>query len=174
LTCQSLEPILTYAPSLRARRAREIKFQDEVTGYTFHVTGAQVTLPAAAKHNFDEHNNHSHCRNPSCTTVDTNKVVTWVYDHSNLSCSDVPSSINLRRMTAQPGHQAFEVWEDYRLRERNNWTLVREHRDGTLSYTGINMQYYATTKGKKPHGGYHLSIALHSGGGELVELNNGA
>jgi len=36
------------------------------------------------------------------------------------------------------------------------------------------MKYYAVTKGEKPDGGYPLYIALHGGGGESAEYNDGA
>jgi len=67
-----------------------------------------------------------------------------------------------------------EVWDKYRSTERANQTRVREHRDKTLIFGAKILKYYVNVKGEKPDDGYSLYIALHGGGGEPVELNNGA
>ena len=67
-----------------------------------------------------------------------------------------------------------KIWERYRSRARKNEPRVREHRNQTLTDGGITMQYYATTIGEKPEGGYPLYIALHGGGGVPVDDNQQA
>jgi len=66
------------------------------------------------------------------------------------------------------------VWEQYQQEQQNDETRVQEHRDRMIAYRGKSMKYYAVTKGEKPDGGYPLYIALHGGGGEAAEYNDGA
>jgi len=69
---------------------------------------------------------------------------------------------------------AMFIWDEYLRKQRQDEKRVQEHRDQVVTYGGKTMKYFAVTKGEQPDGGYPLYIALHGGGQESTEYNDGA
>ena len=68
----------------------------------------------------------------------------------------------------------MSVWDEYLREQRNDTKRVQEHRERIVMYRDKTMKYCTVTKGEEPDGGYPLYIALHGGGGESAEYNDGA